>query len=215
MYCEFEGGYVEDVECRTCEEDCEHAPAGANRLAKEMENLRSSELAKKIRQTLAKSLNLKDDQLDKLTKNLFDGAFKSAETQFKTCLESMAKQMAVKYFEAKTKKMCDELFDKAINEQILILSEDGKAQETRVQQIALDRMKKFFDDQHSYNNRNKASETLDKAIEKAVSAKVATTLNELKEESIEKFNKEIMKKMMAGMVGAIQGDKRLLAVLGH
>jgi len=42
---------------------------------------------------------------------------------------------------------------------------------------------------------------------------MSEALNELVKETTDKFNKEAMKRMMAGMAKAISDDKRLLAVM--
>lgn len=216
MYCREAEEYIGQSECENCDSSCEnysdHKQTPDQR-QKEIERLRGSELATKIKATLAKHLNVDEATLDKLTINLFDGAFKSAESQLERCLREMANKKAVEFIEKKATGMLETLFDKMVEENILVLGKDEKAQETKIREIILNRTKKFFDDQNNYNSRNSRSDTVDQAIERMVDSKVSTCLNEIKEEAIEKFNKDIMKKMMLGMVGQIQDDKRLLAVL--
>lgn len=216
MYCDFHDEHIEEEDCYGCEEDCaknKRASEKADEREKELERLRSSELASKIKKTLAKSLSLEDDKIDSLIIDLFDGAFKTAENQLKTCLNALANQMAVKYIEAKAKKELDVVFETALEEKMVIFTNSKDAQTTTVRKIILDKMIKFFASKDNYNNRNTIEKTIEAAIGKAVDSQVKDALDEIKKEAIEKFNKEAMKKMMMGMVGAIQNDKRLLAVL--
>ena len=147
-YCDYEDEYVSDDECMECSRSCSKRRdmEQTDVRAKEVERLRDSKLAINIRQTLAKSLNLTEDAIDGLLIGLFDGAFKNAQLQFRSCLDDLAKSMAVEYVEYKAKKMLDAEFKKAIDEKVLILSNDKESQSVKIKQIVLNRMKKFFDD---------------------------------------------------------------------
>ncbi len=214
MYCDYHEEDMCDDECLECDRSCQRKRdlQASEKLKEDMVRLKDCELATEIRNTLSKTLSLSTEVLDKLVVDLLSETFKSAQDQLSRCLNTLARQMAVEYIEVKAKKELDAVFAKAMDESILVLLKNEKAQEIKVREIILNKTKKFFDGQSS-NSRRSTSESFDQAIERAVSAKVSVALNEIKEESIDKFNKEIMKKMMLGMVGEIQNDKRLLAVM--
>jgi len=217
MFCDYHGEYVDEDDCYNCNRNCsknQQTAISADQRVEELKRLKGSELAEEIRSTLGKSLNLDEARIDSLICNLFDGAFKSAELQLGKCLKELAEKMAVEYIQHKAKSQLDEMFHKALGEELLAFGSNEKAQTTKIQTIILNKIKKFFEDKRDNNNRRgNTQESIDKAIQALVDEKVGDALKEITEESIEKFNKEAMKKMMAGMCGAIQNDKRLLAVL--
>jgi len=215
MWCDYYERTVTEDDCWECNRNCANKRnlEKDKRRAEEIERLKCSELAIQIKQTLAKSLNLEEERIDNLIINLLNGVFKNAENQLTDCLETRAKQMAIEYVETKAKEELDAVFEKAIEEKVLVLARDEKAQETKIREIILERTKKFFASKERGDNRHGIQRSMGLAIERVVDSKVGEALTEIKEEAIEKFNKDIMKKMMLGMVGAIQGDKRLLAVL--
>jgi hypothetical protein len=221
MYCDYHEEHVSTSDCYGCNHDCERNQNAEEKAAErgiELERLRSSELATGIRATLTKTLGiaLDDDKIDSLIVDLFDGAFRTAERQFEVCLTDLANKMAVEYIEVKAKNMLDASFERALESHILEITKNSKGGEshiTKIQEIITKRMIRFFAEKDEYNNRNRTESTIEKAIGSIVNSKVEEALKEITEEAIGKFNKEAMKKMMNGMVGAIQGDKRLLAVL--
>lgn len=217
MYCEHYGERVDEDDCYECGKDCKKNQQKAlaeEKRAEELNRLKGSELADEIKGVLSKSLNLDDDRVNHLICDLFDGAFRTAESQLTQCLNDMANKMAVEYVHHKAKAELDKVFDRALGEKILLFGKDEKAQETKIQTIIINKIKKFFEDkQNNTRGRNSTQESIDKAIESVVDQRVTAALEEITKESIDKFNKAAMKKMMAGMVGAIQNDKRLLAVL--
>ena len=73
-------------------------------------------------------------------------------------------------------------------------------------------MKSFLQNKDSYRN-NDIQKSIDNLIDARVNERVEEAIKELKQETIEKFNKETMKKMMAGMAREIGADKKLLALL--
>ncbi len=218
MYCDYHEEHVGESDCFGCTHECKKNMKAEEKAAereKEVERLRGSALAMEIRATLSTSLNLSEERIDTLILDLFDGAFATAESQLKCCLRDLANKMAVEYIEVKAKKVMDAAFQEALDGHIVELTKSGKegSNITKIRKIITNRMLNFFAEKDDYNSRNSTEKTIESAIGRVVDAQVKDALKEITEEAIEKFNKEAMKKMMNGMVGAIQNDKRLLAVL--
>lgn len=217
MWCSNKSAYVDEDDCYDCGEGCDmnNEKARSEEEKKETtDRLLSSELATEIKRTLTKSLGLEDADVDRLTENLFNQAFKAAEGRFTICLNNLAEKKATEYIERKAKKMLDDAFDKAMAADVLLFMKDEKIQVTKIQKLIGDKMMQFFANKDARNSRSYTEDTVDKAIAKSINSLVEESLAELQEETVEKFNKEAMKKMMTAMVGAIQTDKKLMAVMG-
>ena len=128
-------------------------------------------------------------------------------------LQYFAKKQVQQYFEAKTDKLLDDCFDKVIAEKVLLISSNNKTNISTIQKVVADRVAAYFDSKDTYNNKNKVSDTMEKAISAVVESKVDEALKEITTEAIDKFNKVTMKTMMMGMAKAIQDNPKLLSIL--
>ncbi len=211
--CQMHGEYIESDDC-PCQ-DSEDCPQYITRMEKEqaMAALHDTEVGMAMRKVLGQLTAVPVEEIDKIVDLMFASAYEAGEQQMRSSLNIAVQAKAAEYIDKKAEGMLDKMFDEAMDREMLQLGKDGDTVTAKIHDIVMNRMKKFFVKKDGYNDRS-----MDKALDQLIAAKVdgmvEDAITELKKESIEKFNKEILKKMMVGMTSAIQNDKRLLAVLG-
>jgi hypothetical protein len=218
MRCESSDDYVTMDDCKHCEDNdsCEQygcALANEDAIKGKNDAVRKSELATKMRTQLASLLNLDEATLDDVVNGVMSNVLTVLEKQYKTSMDAIIQAKITECIQARAEQYFNQEFEKALAEKIIAMQPNGKATTTKIQQIVLDRFNKFLSDKNNYRSQDLMVESIDKVISKHVAAKVEVALKELQSEAIDKFNKEAMKMMMAGMAKAISNDKRLLAVL--
>jgi hypothetical protein len=218
MYCEYHEEYVDVDECEECERS-EHCSQLGNlkkedmAFAQKVSHLKNEEVYKTTLATFAKFTGLETAEAENMTNNIFAKALHLTETALSESLQYFAKKQVQQYFEAKTDKLLDDCFDKVIAEKVLLISSNNKTNISTIQKVVADRVAAYFDSKDTYNNKNKVSDTMEKAISAVVESKVDEALKEITTEAIDKFNKVTMKTMMMGMAKAIQDNPKLLSIL--
>jgi hypothetical protein len=218
MYCDYYEEYVNQCNCIDCSrvENCSQLKKESQQQIASLEkikHLKDEEIYKTMVTGFAKFTGLETSDAETMAASAFSKALEKIEFSINTSLQFFAEKQAMEYFEAKTDKMLDDLFQKVIEERVLSITSDSKANITTIQAVVSERVKKYFDNKDKSNNRNKVSDCMTSAITKIVNQKVDESLKEITEEAIEKFNKETMKTMMMGMAKAIQDNPKLLSIL--
>ena len=211
-YCKLEDGeYVELGEsCIGCDQlNCK------NRIEADdvLEKFRSSELAMDITRQLSLVFGTSDAEVVKKLDSVFVGLQETCNMHMTTMVNDAVRCRVATEMEGKLGAFLDGIFGEAMAERILAIDKKDVAKVTTIQKMASEKIKEYIQNQDRGNNRNRNAGSLEEALEKMVGKRVDIAVKELTEEAINKFNKEAMKKMMAGMATAIQNDKRLLAVL--
>lgn len=211
MYCEYHEEY--DMDCEECDrsQNCKQF-ANAQKVEADREKFRDSAFGETVRTQFKAQFNLNDEVLDKIIIELTDKALNISLNEVRQAVKDMAAIEARKYIDGRAKTVLDGYFEASLNDEIRMLDKNDKSMTKKISDILLERAKSFFHTESS-NRRNYMEETLDKCMMKVINEKVDEAIKELKEECIEKFNKDILKTMMEGMVGAIKMDKRLMAVI--
>lgn len=213
-YCDYEDEYVEESRCDDCSENgCKNHPENREKENDELDSLRKSELATKMRERLAGLLNLDTAVMDKLIEDLFTKVLSITKVQMKASLEPLAKAKAMEYVDTKAKDTLDKCFKEAMDADIARVLGEEEDMVTTIRLSISKSFKDFFAEKDSYRGREYIKDSLEKVIEKDVSLKVDEAIKEMKAEAIEKFNKAAMKLMMSGMARAISADKTLLTLL--
>ena len=221
MYCEYEGATINvdpDDHCHECnEEDCSmHPDYASSARSEKLERFRSSEFAADVLTRMSTAFHIEPETAaSRLEKVLVEMQHTADAVVRDMVLDAVRCRMA-STMQQHINELVARVFSEAIEADVLVLAKDGTSAITTVQKRITDAVKKMLDKDTSGNRRSRSTEErLDAVIDRILSDKIDTALTEIKEEAINKFNKEAMKKMMAGMVGAIQGDRRLLAVLAE
>ncbi len=218
MYCDYHDEYVDLCDCEECEryENCSQITklnkSEITRTEK-IKHLKNEDAYKAVLASFAKYTGIETAEAEIMTSGIFARAFDLTEKNLTDSLQHFAQKQAMEYFEAKTDQALDGCFEKVIEERVLLISSDNKANISTIQKVVTDRVKAYFDSKDQYNSRNKVSDTMEKAISKVVEAKVDEALKEITDEAVDKFNKETMKTMMMGMAKAIQDNPKLLGIL--
>jgi len=223
MYCGENEEYVDYESCDDCMEDHydgnpDHDNFKCAFLSKREErerkfkSLSDSKLIKEVRDKLSKSLSISDDKLNPILSDFNNSICDVSVNYLNEIIKAQVQIMCSKYFESKLKKQLDELFKKVITDEIDVLQSDDTFIKTSIQEKLLQKTKQFFSEKENYRN-NDIKEDIDSIISKAVDSKVEIALEELKKETIEKFNTEAMKSMMKGMAKQLGSDKKLMKIL--
>jgi len=217
VYCEQDHAYVDEEECWDCENaDCPKHPEYEDPDAKaRLERFRSSEFADDVMKRASAVFQISEADAAKHLDYAFKQMQSECDTAMKLVIGDAMRAYATRYFDVNLKAVLDEMLNEAVEKKILVLEKDDTPIVTSIRKMALEKIKSFMAGlgNDNRNSRSNATDPLDAIISRVVADKVADALAELKSEAIEKFNKEAMKKMMAGMAGAIQDDKRLLTML--
>ena len=207
-WCDNEDDYVSDYDCSKCDkEDCDRKTKANERLKK----LKDSKLIESVKNTLSATLHLEPDHLDKLLDELVQGIVHVSNSQIRTAIESAVEIRVAEYVGEKTDKVLDEYFNTALEGEAVLLMKDEAAVATKIREIILNRTKKYF--MSKDNKRYDVDKSLETLIENRAQEKVDEAIIEIKAESIEKFNKEVMARLMRGMVKEIADDKRIIQLL--
>lgn len=173
-----------------------------------------SELVKELRQKLVSLLGNSEGEAERLLKNFCD----NVSCRFMEAAKEIVGKLVTHHWQKWLTEKGDELlrahFERALQDEVIV-SEKETYVHKKCQEVVLSRMKQFFSDNYRERDKRKdiVNNTIDEVISKCVNAKVDEAIEELKEETIAKFNKEAMKRMMQGMAKEIAGDKKLLALM--
>lgn len=217
MYCkEYSESFNDASYCDECEKkwECEERQRFLEQekiLKNQKQTIEQSEYFKKMKETLKGIFNLDDVALNGMLESYYKDSISQYDEVMRGCIKAMAQQMADKFFQEQASKRLNELFEQSLQEEILVLKDD-KVIKSKVQALILERIKSFLSSKSSYNDRS-VEKTLENVINNRVSKMFDEAFAELKAETIEKFNKETMKVMMAGMAKQIGSDKKLLTLL--
>jgi hypothetical protein len=217
MYCDYHEENVTLNDCASCSRNsCPNHPrneekAEARKAA--IERLQSSEIAKQIKDRFVGLLGCSQEDVDRMTCDLFSSAFGIAQSEARTVIQEEAKIRAIEHVKSKAAEEINKVFDVALSEQILVFDGSKEVVTTTIQKIISERLSAFISTKGQYGRKGNVEKTIERAIEKSLESRVEEALRELTNEAIDRFNKEAMKKMMSGMAKAIQGDKRLLSML--
>lgn len=211
MWCNKNSESINAEYCYDCteNEECKQFNKIEEDKAK-LDAIRSTELHTKTRLVLKSVFNVGDDELDRIVDSMFLSAVQVSQGLIDSTLQNMIRIKAVQYIDGKMSKHLDDLFDRILSDEILIISKDDKPLRINIEDKILSKMQQFFENKERHYGKS----TLDEAISRIISEKIDVVFKEIKEETIEKFNKEMMGKMMKGMVKEIANDKKLLALLG-
>ena len=209
-HCEQRDEYVDVSECdEMCEdEECQHSFVFKQNAFK----LKDMELGKMVMAKLKGTFGVDEEMAEKLTTSLCDSVISYTTRDILKIIKIAVERQAWKYVTTITKEWLRQQVEHAIKEEIVILDNSGakdKINRNTIQDIVLKEYKRVIQGDSRYS----AQSALDDIIKGEAKRQVTETVEELKAETIEKFNKEMMKKMMQGMAGAIADDKRLLALL--
>lgn len=211
-YCKLEDGdYVTlGDECVCCEQmECENRREPDETL----EKFRSSELAMDITKQLSLVFGTTEADVAIKLDGVFVGMQQTCDRHMKIMVEDAVRCRVAREMQGKLSVFLDDIFGEAMAERILAIDKNNVASVTTIQKMASEKIQEYLRKQDNSQNRNRLQGSLEEALETLVGQRVDVAVKEIQEEAIAKFNKEAMKKMMAGMASAIQNDKRLLAVL--
>jgi len=216
FFCDDREEYVEAYECRQCDEtDCEHHPKYKDpKKLERLEKFKSSKFAQDCLKQMGKVFPLNEVQIANRLEELFKVLQSGSDDMVEGLVEKAIKARAAKYVDEKMGAVLDELFIKAVDEQIVLIQKDDQALMTSIRQQAAEMINTFMANQG--RDRNKtcyAEKTIAATIENIVSERVNEAIKELTAEAIETFNKEAMKKMMSGMAKALGADAKIARLL--
>jgi hypothetical protein len=215
MRCEERDEYVSDADCVDCEyADCEHHQKVIEK-ALDLERLRASDLSKAIRERLANLLGLPGGELDKMVATVFVNVQEKISQQIVLCVNDIAQRAIVTQIDKAAEGLIKAEFENAVQRDVLDIAAKPEQMDTSIQKVVVKKIREFLSEYYDRDKKRKIAETIEEAISTLVGDKVDAALEELKEETIDKWNKDIVKTMMAGMVGAIKKDKRLMAAIGQ
>ncbi|MBU8870641.1 MAG: hypothetical protein KOO60_07245 [Gemmatimonadales bacterium] len=175
-----------------------------------------SELAQRMREHFQSVLGLDGAAIDVMIAMSLERAFETATATINKAVEAIAREKAGEFITKKCEEHFGQEFEIALDSSVLMKESQRYGGdhyiERTVREMVAGRMKEFFDS--TKTKKDAIAKTLDEAIGNRADRAVKEAIKELKEDCIEKFNKEAMKKMMQGMARELQSDKRLLALLG-
>lgn len=216
VFCDDREEYVEAYECRQCEDtECEHHPkykdpAELERLAK----FKSNKFAQDCLTQMGKIFPLNEAQIAARLESLFAVLQSSSDDMVEGLVEKAIKARAARYVDEKMGAALDDLFIKAVDEQIVLIQKDDKPLMTSIRKQAADQINNFMANQGGDRNKKcYAEKTIAATVERVVSERVDEAIKELTAEAIETFNKEAMKQMMKGMAKALGADAKIARLL--
>ena len=213
--CPDSGEYMSTTEdCDECEErDCRHHPRFKDTAeGKRLERLRTSEFAAEIMKRMSTMFALPEKEMAHKLEAFFEYCQQRCDQAMEVLLRNAVESCVTRYFDAKLKGELDGLYKQAVEAEMILISGKESDTLTSIRQQATAKMQAYFNGLENGRSR-RGGDSLSAAINNVLDQKVSAAVEEIKKESIEKFNKEAMKKMMAGMAAAIQNDKRLLAMM--
>jgi hypothetical protein len=174
--------------------------------------VKNSEFVKMLREKAVSFLGCESERMDSAISRFIDELMNMYLCQMK---EAIGKHVETCFFDSINKQaetLVLQKFTEAIETRIV--SEDkSKFIITTVQEKVLNFVKKFFADQ--WDTRDKRDKVLNQSIENiiggVVKQRVDETIEAIKTETVEKFNKEVLRKMAEGIMKSFKDDKRLLS----
>jgi len=214
--CPVSGDY-EEIDADFCDgcgrKTCQHYPDKVKERADRLERFKSSEFAADILKRASAVFGLSEEDAAKH----LESAFKAMDRAADAVVQDVAKEYAQHYVcaqvSARANCFLDAVFNKAMEEKILVMQKDERALTVTIQEQVTNKVKSFLQDKTGDRYSKSNADPIQTCIEKIVSKKVDEAVKELVAETIEKFSKEAMKRMMEGMAKAIQDDKRLLTMM--
>ena len=203
MYCDY---YEEDMDCNECSRDCSEREG--------VEAIPDTELVAEVRKALAKVLGMEDGQLDTALKRFTSATSDSLRNIITGQVNKLVASLWQEQLEKETEAHIQRVFQEALTEKIVTEEAKGFVQK-ECQSIVLSRVKQWLSS--NWDSERKRKEIINKSLSNmiadTVDKNVDEAINEIKEETIEKFQKDVMKKMMLGMAREIGSDKKLLALM--
>lgn len=217
MYCKKNEEYIDYESCEDCvkdnpkEEDCKYYQEKKEKNEK-IRKFKNSKFIKKVHNGLSSILKIPEDELSTIL-NTFDNKICTVSINYlQELVKDQIEIMCDRYLNLKIKSQLEELFKKGLLDKITVLQENDKMIVTSIQEKLLQKTADFFNKKQNYSNKIVEQE-LDNLISKTINDKCEEALQELKKETIDKFNKEAMKVMMKGMAKQLGTDKRLMKIL--
>ena len=203
--------WVTASKCKDCDDIlCENHP---KRLS-ELRDLQSSKFAEDIKRRMAAHFGLTPKDVENKLKDLFSKMQKmSIETMQDLVLSAVRSWIATEFRQLAQKYVRDE-FDKALNAEVLMLDPENKVTNATIQRYVAEAVQRLLK-KHTGMRGIQQNEYIDKVIARIVKHRVDKATSEFLAETVEKFNRDAMKRIMEGMAKAIAADKRLLAVIGQ
>jgi len=209
--CDYDEEYVDLQHCENeCDrEECEQY-AEIERKERNVKSIQDSELKKQVMESIGKNLGLPEEKVTNLVNSMFSNLIHYTEESIQGSIKELIKIKIQELISEKIDNKINELFEKALSDEILKIDKDNVSV-VNIQADIEKRIMRFLND--GYDRRKTLDSSVDACVKKIADNKVSDVLAEIKEETIDKFNKEMMKKMMTGMAVAISDDKRLLTLL--
>jgi len=197
--------------CDACTySSCEYTPNKVKRKKEQAERLKSNKFAKEINKKCAELFSMTEEEAAQHITGLFDCLQSDVDKRIEATLKDALASYTQRYMDKRMKEVLDDLFTKAIEEKIVAIQADESALITTIRERAVNAIK---DEMNKHHGDRYKKDNINEAINLVVDKKVDAVIEEIKEETIEKFGKLAMKKMMEGMAQAIQDDKRLLTMM--
>jgi len=208
MWDDCDGEFCEEADCPK-HPDCEEKRTSREDMKK---RLRSAEFAKEWMENVIAMCPGDAVEIQNRIGRLLDEVVIIAEANMRDSLKELVRAQVQAALDSRLGKTFDSLIEQAMAEQLALFEDiGGSTKLTTIREHALKAFKTRLDGLSS--SRSYGKDTLTTILEKLVGEKANEAVEELKNETIEKFNKMVMKKMMEGMAKQIGSDKRLVAML--
>lgn len=215
MHCDYYHDHRDEADCEKCwrYRSCKQSRYSIER-DKQLEHLRNNEVIQQTKRKLLTTIGMDEIAIDDCLDSLCSAIFENYQSWITANIADIVESRILKYIDDNVKSYVEECFAKATSEMVLEISKDGKPIVTTIQEAIVKQFTSFLKTTDS-NRRTIIERNIDDAINKKVTAMANEALAELKKETVDKFEKEAMKKMMEGMAKAINQDKRLLSMFGE
>lgn len=177
--------------------------------------LSGGDVAEAIRGKLSALLGLPAEEIEAHIVKIFRSVEAQIVRQIEAGISTLIGKKITEMVEARAGAELETIFQEALNTQILALKPDGKAIIETARKLITEKVVEFLRKKDNYNNRSSVEANFDAAMGRYLDQSVKDAIEEIKKESIERFNKAAMKKMMEGMATAIGKDKRLLSLMSE
>ena len=217
MFCEDMDKYVEPegAECRACEyDDCNHHKTAIRKAAK-IARMRDSTLVAEVRKRLSGLLGLDEKEIEQYVGSLVGSIEQLIRQQVQDCVTTMAGAAIHEQLDKMAAEYVGAQFQEAIHKDIMNVAAKPEEMQTTIQKVVMAKIISFLSDYYDRDKKQKIENCLQTVIDKTTESQVAEALQELKAETIEKWDKTILKTMMKGMAKEIGSDKRLMAVINN
>jgi len=212
--CPETGEYVEDWECADCEDEhCKYSNGYVDKDAQaRLEKLRSSEFAKAVMERMTAVFPLPEEDITRRLTDMLNLFEQDIHDIIRLVCEDAITSHVTRDVSLRINAMLDDIFTKAVDEQLVTIQKDDKTLVTSIRQQAATRINEWIRQQERGSGKRPADK-ISKTIESVVADRVEKATNEIAKEAIDKFNKEAMKQMMRGMAKAIGQDAKLARLL--